>query len=445
MPILTHGIDIHFRCKNSYENKTSPIVYSAGKLEEEIIEALIRAFQDTDRRIRIEAITSIANITKWTENKSIDVIENLLMLFLDSDKELVVHAENCLLHLCLKYKQFQSEMIRLQKRLPGHSPLADKAGELVERIIENEKKLLTQREIHDYSWDKQSKEEQENDLRTSVPNFKTNIANSRYDSVTFSVTAPRMITCGSSFILDVWAFLPDYRNKMTEQATEAQKGRAIHSRSKAGVPLENETAVNVELSIPDFSIQDEDTINWNGSISNCNFQIRVPSNLAFGNYLGTAKFYVGVAMIAKLNFELEVGTIEKASVDITSYEHKIKSAFASYASVDRDRVLGRIQGMQKVLPDLDVFFDVASLRSGESWEQRLREEIDIRDVFYLFWSQAAKKSEYVEKEWRLALSLKGIDYINPVPLESPKRTPPPRELAKLHFNEWTLAFESNNF
>jgi hypothetical protein len=82
--------------------------------------------------------------------------------------------------------------------------------------------------------------------------------------------------------------------------------------------------------------------------------------------------------------------------------------------------------------------DVMSLRSGERWEERLESEILNRDVLYLFWSAAARRSPWVDREWRIALQAKGLDGIDPVPLESPDTSPPPQELASLHFNEWTL-------
>jgi len=42
--------------------------------------------------------------------------------------------------------------------------------------------------------------------------------------------------------------------------------------------------------------------------------------------------------------------------------------------------------MKKILPELDIFLDVLSLRSGQDWEQQLRLQIPTKDVFFLFWS-----------------------------------------------------------
>jgi hypothetical protein len=98
--------------------------------------------------------------------------------------------------------------------------------------------------------------------------------------------------------------------------------------------------------------------------------------------------------------------------------------------------------MQKILPDLDVFLDVVSLRSGERWEDRLQEEILARDVFYLFWSEAAMKSHWVNFEWHFALEARGENFIHPIPLSPPEIAPPPSELQSKHFRDWML-FLSN--
>jgi hypothetical protein len=117
-----------------------------------------------------------------------------------------------------------------------------------------------------------------------------------------------------------------------------------------------------------------------------------------------------------------------------------RKAFASYASQDRNDVLTSIQGMQKAAPGLDVFFDEANLRSGADWEQELKRVIPECDIFYLFWSAAAKESRWVDMEWRWALERRGIEFIDPVPLISPEEVPPPGELGGKHFKDWVLAY-----
>jgi hypothetical protein len=63
---------------------------------------------------------------------------------------------------------------------------------------------------------------------------------------------------------------------------------------------------------------------------------------------------------------------------------------------------------------------------------------------YLFWSEAASRSQWVEWEWRCGFQERGIDFIDPCPLVSPDSVPPPKELAdQLHFNDWVLAYMRN--
>jgi hypothetical protein len=95
--------------------------------------------------------------------------------------------------------------------------------------------------------------------------------------------------------------------------------------------------------------------------------------------------------------------------------------------------------MTKICRDLDVFVDVLSLRSGEDWEIQIQRQIRVRDVFFLFWSLNASRSVEVDREWRIALQMRGIEYIDPVPLSDPRVSPPPKELASLHFNDLYVA------
>jgi hypothetical protein len=44
------------------------------------------------------------------------------------------------------------------------------------------------------------------------------------------------------------------------------------------------------------------------------------------------------------------------------------------------------------------FHDILSLDPGDRWARRLYDEIDRCDLFMLFWSRAAGRSEWVAKE-----------------------------------------------
>ena len=264
----------------------------------------------------------------------------------------------------------------------------------------------------------------------------------KIDRVHFSVTLPPAVNPGSHFVLDVWAHLRHERDIVIQRAKEAF-GAGAHVQSKGPVLVPGGTLISVYLTIEGFTIGDpEDTIQWFGEPTNASFPVAVPDDASEGPRDGLARIYIHALQIARIPFVVLVSKALRDDTPISVGGRPLRKAFASYASADRDEVLSRIQGMQKAAPQLDVFLNVLSLRSGQYWEEELWRVIPSNDIFYLFWSRDASQSEWVEKEWRCALKTRGLDFIDPVPLVSPELVPPPRELESKHFNEWTLAFKS---
>ena len=196
------------------------------------------------------------------------------------------------------------------------------------------------------------------------------------------------------------------------------------------------------LEIPTLRIPDPiDSLVWHGQPSNASFIVEVPSDAAYGTHPGRAIITASGIPVTKLIFSLLVSA-QAPSTDaapIPATECAPRTAFASYSSRDRAEVLARVQGMHKIRPELNVFVDVISLRAGQHWEEQIGRHVRSDDIFFLFWSEHAAVSKEVEKEWRLALEARGIDYIDPVPLNDPAEVIPPRELQALHFNDYYLA------
>lgn len=259
------------------------------------------------------------------------------------------------------------------------------------------------------------------------------------DNVHFSVTAPPLVLPGAVFILTVWAYLERQRAQVIERAREELGGGEIYIQSKGPVPVPEGAVLTVRLRVEGLIVDDgEDTILWTGEIGEAGFPVSVPQEAVHGPKHGLATIHVDGLQIAKIHFAINVGATAATAADLGSREERHRTAFASYASEDRDRVVARVQGLKKA--GVDVFMDIVNLRAGELWEEALWREIPARDIFYLFWSEHAARSEYVEKEWRYALQTKGLEFIDPVPLVSPDIVKPPPELAGKHFNDALLAF-----
>jgi hypothetical protein len=87
--------------------------------------------------------------------------------------------------------------------------------------------------------------------------------------------------------------------------------------------------------------------------------------------------------------------------------------------------------------EIEYFQDVLSLPPGQRWERELYRNIDVSNIFMLFWSKAARRSEWVEKEVRYALMRKGgVDEnppeIVPIILENES---PPSYMPEYHFRD----------
>ncbi len=261
------------------------------------------------------------------------------------------------------------------------------------------------------------------------------------DKVHFSVTNPATVLPGDCFVLDVWAHLEEQRASVVERARQSSVGQEVSIRSKGPTRVSRGVVLSVNVNIEGLTIEDpEDTILWEGEVGNASFAVSVPKEFQEGPRQGQALIYVNGLRLARVNFVVSVGRLAPERQTLASHEERFHKAFASYASKDRDEVLARVQGMNIAAPHMDIFIDVLSLRSGQDWKSELERVIPASDVFYLFWSENALESEWVELEWRCALKARGIDFIDPVPLISPEKAPPPKELASKHFNDWTLAF-----
>lgn len=274
-------------------------------------------------------------------------------------------------------------------------------------------------------------------VRTGSSEFPCN----NIDLVHFSMTSPQVVKPAASFVIYIWAHLERQRDIVIQRAQEAYADDKISIQSKGPVKITRGTILSVRLKLEGLIVANpEDTILWEGEIGNAMFLVKVPEDAKEGSRSGVATIYIDGMQISRLYFVIQIGATQSKADRIPTQEARYRKAFPSYSSKDRDAVLARIQGIQKVAPYLEVNMDVIRLRSGQYWEQELWKIIPQNDIFYLFWSENACKSEWVEKEWRCAFKTKGIDFIDPVPLVSPEEVPPPPELAGKHFNDWVLSF-----
>jgi hypothetical protein len=257
------------------------------------------------------------------------------------------------------------------------------------------------------------------------------------DAVEFGVSHPSGVRESSSFLLNAWVYRRNDRTEVISRATRTGSEEQNFWSGGAAL-LPRGTRLSLTIEIEPWKVEpDVQSIVWNGEISSVSFRVHPTAQKVDKKIIGNCKIYMNDLRIGVVFFEVMISTIDA----VREYAHGsiIRSAFASYASRDRSDVLARVQGIEKL--GVIVFLDVHNLRSGDQYASKLFRQIDLSDVLYLFWSRHARKSKWVEREWRYGLEKKGLDFIDPVPLADPRKVPPPPELADTkHFDDWTRVY-----
>lgn len=255
------------------------------------------------------------------------------------------------------------------------------------------------------------------------------------NKVQFSAVVPKTFMKGDYSIIEIIMYEEAFRNVVEEAIANADEPM---KETRSGIlTAEKNAKITIFLTSPDIDIEDNNEIQtWQGDYLSFSFAVEIPEQYKKKQILFVASVYINDIIATRLKFVVQCKSLIEQKIEVTRDD--VLSAFVSYASQDRNRVAMIIQGMKKARPDMDIFFDVESLRSGDDWENALWREIDKRDVLFLCWSRYARDSKWVDAEWRYALKQKGVDSIEPVPIDPPGRCPPPDELSRKHFNDKLL-------
>lgn len=266
------------------------------------------------------------------------------------------------------------------------------------------------------------------------------------DLVDCSVFSPPAVACGDMFLVQVFVHLPEQAEIAKQHAALFDSDAKQLGVKSLGIPIERGTALTFALSIPQLEVDDPiQQLIWNGDANSVEFGVTVPPDLTQKTAIGTVTVSQNSIPIGHLKFKLSITPSAPSTFKETQLvgeaAHLYKKAFVSYSSKDRKEVLKRVQGL--AVSGIEVFQDVLNLEPGDRWEQELYRHIDECDLFLLFWSTAAKESQWVLKEALYALERQGKDGLHPpeiipVIIEGPPLVSPPDELQHLHFNDKLL-------
>ena len=246
-----------------------------------------------------------------------------------------------------------------------------------------------------------------------------------------AVSAPRFVKPNSGFVARFAAYIEEREAEVRKKLEAADRGRADFipqpetCRWKQGTPIQVRVIGDCFTAVPAVH-----SFEWDGREAIKSFQVRPKPEVPAG---GTAQlgFEVWVAGFpeAWLWVEIEISNQPTSSELAGTTGRPARRAFASYASADLPDVLARISAVTAWDKGLDIFYSWLDLVEGEDWQERLEKELSLREVLLLFWSRNAKASKWVDWEWRTVLHMKGLQAIQPIPIEPPEIAAPPEELA----------------
>lgn len=244
-----------------------------------------------------------------------------------------------------------------------------------------------------------------------------------------STVAPRSIRPGARFLCEVVFHVDDYQ--ITDDQAKSIDRRAATIGLREGARLK---VILLPLEDGTFNIDEtEGQCEWGPPSRRVQFSLQATKSGTEGMHQIRVEVWCKEIQLTRLYLQLEVAskTSSDQLVSVQTTRKLPSSAFASYSSSDRLRVAERVASLDAA--GIDVFIDCLDLKPADNWREILEREILNRDALFLFWSLAASRSAWVDKEWRYSLEHRGDEHIIPNALEPPEKCPPPVELQHLHF------------
>ena len=279
------------------------------------------------------------------------------------------------------------------------------------------------------------------------------------ENVQFSVYRPGTIEPKRWYPMLVFAHLSERRagqdesdplEEVARQARQVLDGQSrdfqrLTQDSAGAVPREGEITFVPSAQGIEFN-PTRRTFKWLEDMHREEFRLRAPTSKDGETLRGSIAVFLGSILLADITLTIHVDSSHSTSVDTSSFEptHALpyRRIFASYSHKD-SAIVNQFEHHARAIGDR-YLRDIANLRSGEVWNERLGQMIEHADVFQLFWSSNSMSSPFVKQEWQHALYLGRTGFIRPtyweVPMpESPHEGLPPDELRQLHFQRIAVA------
>jgi len=229
------------------------------------------------------------------------------------------------------------------------------------------------------------------------------------EPVDCTVFAPTQTGPGRSILVQVFAHGPEQDAEVRAEAREFDPDASRRGRTSLATEIAVGSQLTLRLSLPGLGVDEPvQYLIWRSRPASVQFEVHVPDSARLGDVIGTVAIDQDGVPIGEIRFKLTIA--ERAGLDHrpapTGEARRYQMAFTSYAAEDRPEVLRRVQMLPRV--GIEFFHDLLYLDPARLTEQELYRRIDDCDVFFLFWSSAARRSPDVTQEWRYGLANKGL-------------------------------------
>jgi pSer/pThr/pTyr-binding forkhead associated (FHA) protein len=169
------------------------------------------------------------------------------------------------------------------------------------------------------------------------------------------------------------------------------------------------------------------TLQWSDDWHRSIFRFYARRELAGLSRNGRINIFAGPLLVGTLRMAMlfeeqeRLDPIDAGDADISTRPYE--RIFVSYSQQDKI-VIRACQDMYRTL-GFDELIKIDQMRDSQILQEGVKEGIEQAEIFQLFWSEHAAKSESVAREWEYALQLKrGEGFLRPVYWEIPLVSPP---------------------
>lgn len=218
-----------------------------------------------------------------------------------------------------------------------------------------------------------------------------------------SIFAPAEVKPKRHMIVQVYLHLFNETETVKSLAQESDKNAERRDYIPLGCKLKKGDKVDIQLNIygETLLMSDKKRVVWQGSFTKCNFDYYVPKDIDVDELSCVTMLTVNGIPVGEMRFITRIVDVPK-QLNPEVIAHKYNKVFISYAHKDEAKVRSFHEGLQ--LAGIKHFFDRTYLKTGDIFPQVIQDYINSADLFVLFWSENAAKSEYVGKERAQALS-----------------------------------------